>query len=130
MTEIYKFLQLKVEQLRLINRIFARHPINKNSSVSQVNQIIINTFIATLDGRTSEGAIILHNVGTRFARNISSIFVEQDVELLIEELAKFWKKNFFGDINNIQVTKDTATFDIENCFESSHLPNIGKPVCK
>ena len=126
----YMDLQRKIEQSQIIDRIFEQKPLQDDSTPSYITQTIVRTFISTIDARTPDGAVILYDIGTTLANKFDVMFKGNDIDYILNELSKFWRKNSFGEIDNIIVEKDGIHFSVYDCFECSHLPDIGRTVCR
>ncbi len=123
-------LQHKLEQLQIANRAFTQNIISEESSTAKVAQIFNKVFISTIDARIPQGAAILYEAGTVVGNNIVPIFVGNDVDALLAEVAAFWKKYALGQIDEVRVLPKQLFFSVYECFECSHYTNIGKTICK
>ena len=91
---------------------------------------IINTFTVVIDARVPENEIIHYDVGTKLGKKLEPLFKSTEYNDIFYELASFWKKNGFGHIDELEITQKATTFNVYDCFECSHMPNIGRTVCK
>jgi predicted hydrocarbon binding protein/DNA-binding HxlR family transcriptional regulator len=70
---------------------------------------------------------ILHKAGKR----VGDVFYEElkndDLNKLLENLAKFWESKQLGQIE--VKTFDPLTLCVYDCFECKDLPEIGEPAC-
>ncbi|OLS14250.1 MAG: ArsR family transcriptional regulator [Promethearchaeota archaeon CR_4] len=120
----------KEEQIQIANRAFTQKFLNEESTASQVTQIFNKVFITTIDARVPQGAAILFEAGTIIGNNLVPIFISDNSEALLAEAAAFWRKYALGQIDDIRTTPNQLRFNVYECFECSHYPNIGRPVCK
>ncbi len=77
-----------------------------------------------------EGIIIdpiLQNVGKKMGEALFSKLYDENLEVFIKNISKFWQNNRLGKLNiNLgQIIKITSI----DCFECSYLPKTGKPAC-
>lgn len=70
---------------------------------------------------------ILHNAGMKVGLTYYEKLKDDEIEVLIDNLSKFWKKNRLGRIK-IE-TKEPLTLRAYDCFECEDLPKIGRSAC-
>ncbi len=130
MNDGFHQLEHKLEQFQIADRAFTQNAVREDTTAAKVAQIFNKVFITTIDARMPQGAAILFEAGTIVGNNIVPIFVGDNVEALLAEIAAFWRKYALGQIDEVQVMPRQLVFNVYECFECSHYPNIGKPVCK
>ncbi len=70
---------------------------------------------------------ILHNAGVKVGSTFYDKLKSQDTEIMVEKIAKFWKKNKLG---SIKIEKnEPLTLRAYDCFECEDLPKIGRSAC-
>ena len=74
--------------------------------------------------------MLLHYIGANLANKFQILFDGTTLDVLLEQLTGFWRKQSFGQIEDVKYGNKSVTFKVYDCFECSHLPNIGVPVCK
>lgn len=114
----------------IIDNMFQKRNLDENANSVKIIQSIFNTFTTVIDARVPESEIIHFNVGQTLGKKFVDLFVSQEEEALLMELSKFWRKHGFGVIDQLKFGQDAITFNVYECFECSHLPNLGRPVCK
>lgn len=70
---------------------------------------------------------ILHNAGIKVGSTYYENLKDDEIDGLIENLSKFWKKNRLG---RIKIEKsEPLTLRAYDCFECEDLPKIGRSAC-
>jgi len=114
----------------LMDRIFTIKNIKSQEDTQKILGSIINTFTVVIDARVPENEIIHYDVGTKLGKKLEPLFKSTEYNDIFYEFAGFWKKNGFGQIDELEITKKSTTFNVYECFECSHMPNMGRTVCK
>lgn len=70
---------------------------------------------------------ILHNAGVKVGLTYYEKLKNDEIEVLIDNLSKFWKKNKLGRIKIENI--DPLTLRAYDCFECEDLPKIGRSAC-
>jgi predicted hydrocarbon binding protein len=129
----YNSLTSKLNQLNYVKKI----PLFKNPqqymeyTVDKVNKTILKTFVTSIDSQIPEGAALLYDIGNTLGDRMLPLFMATDLKDLLEQLSDFWGRNLLGEIKELQFkSKKDLTFSVYECFECSHMPDIGQPVCK
>lgn len=130
MKQNYEILFNKVKQVEIVDRLFENEDIQHEKPSSQIVKTMVRTFITYIDAKVPEGAVLLRDIGKILANKFEPYFISTDSEVLIEEVRRFWKKNAFGEVDNIQYEPNQIQFNVYDCFECSHFPNINNTVCK
>ncbi len=128
--ELYQTLIQRVERTGFIDNIFSRTPQENLKRQDIYLNVFVRTLINSVDARTPQGATTLYDVGKILACKFSDLFKASDINNLIDELKRFWKTMKLGEIDEFMRVGDTISFKVYECFECSHLPNIGQTVCK
>ncbi len=123
-------LQHKLEQFQIAERVFSQNALSGDTSAVKVAQIFNKVFITTIDARVPQGAAVLYEAGTIVGNNLVPTFVGDNLEKLLAEMAVFWRKYAMGQIDEVQIKPRQLFFNVYECFECSHYPNVGRPVCK
>ncbi len=116
----------------IIEKMFeTRDPQLQSKEISgKIMQTIFNTFTTVIDARIPEAETIHYAVGQTLGKNFEHLFLSKEEGALMGELAAFWKQHGFGHIDDLKLGPDVITFKVYECFECSHLPDLGRPVCK
>ena len=114
----------------LMDRIFEKKQIKSQEDTKKILGSMINTFTVVIDARVPENEIIHYDVGTKLGNKLEFIFKSTEYNEIFYELGSFWDKNGFGQIDELEISPELVTFNVYDCFECSHLPNIGRTVCK
>jgi len=133
--DAYNSLKIKFSQINFIKRIptteiekiehYSEIPIDK------IDKTIIKTFITSIDSRIPQGAALLYDIGVIIGDTLHPLFIGTELNKLLNQLADFWQRNLLGEIDEVQFESDNKLFfNVYECFECSHMPNIGQPVCK
>ncbi len=133
--DVYNSLKNKFSQINFIKRIpttglekvdnYSEIPIDK------IDKTILKTFITSIDSRIPEGAALLYDIGVNIGDTLHPLFIGGDLNKLLNQLADFWQRNLLGEIDEVQFESNKKLFfNVYECFECSHMPNIGQPVCK
>lgn len=129
----YRSLTSKLNQLNYIRKI----PLLENPqeyveyTVDKVNKTILKTFVTSIDSQIPEGAALLYDIGNTLGDRMLPLFMATDLKDLLNQLSDFWGRNLLGDIKDIQFkSQKDLNFSVYECFECSHMPDIGQPVCK
>lgn len=129
----YKALTSKLNQLNYVRKI----PLFQNPqqyleyTVDKVNKTILKTFVTSIDSQIPEGAALLYDIGSTLGERMLPIFIATDLKDLLSQLSDFWGRNLLGEINDVQFKSNKElSFSVYECFECSHMPDIGQPVCK
>ena len=70
---------------------------------------------------------ILHNAGIKVGLAYYNKLQNEEIEIMEDNIAHFWKENKLG---NIKVEKlEPLTLKAYDCFECEDLPKIGKSAC-
>ena len=130
--ENYAELLRKTEQLTFFDRAIEKSEAIGEMSNNHIFRLLNTAFITAIDARVPEGALVLYEVGSNFATNLKEVFVASEFDGLLEELAHFWKEHALGQIDEVRTSEEGANlhFNVYDCFECSHMPNIGQTVCK
>src|SRR5271157_506118 len=128
--EGYAILEHKVNQLQLVDRLFDQQPLVDNPDAGKVVQTIARVFITAIDSRVPEGAALLFDSGTMVGKYLDPLFQSVEMDPLVEELGQFWRKFSFGEIDEVMQTSDAVYFNVYDCFECSHVPNVGQTICR
>ena len=126
----YKILESKYEQLVVVDRLFQQENINDSDDVAKIIQTLARTFITVIDARVPEGAVVLFDVGSVLADKYEGFFRSTELDILLDEVSRFWKRYAFGEIDDLVVEQDNMEFCVYDCFECSHFPNVNQTVCK
>jgi predicted hydrocarbon binding protein len=115
----------------IINRITKGLCVDKNAETSVFLRTMINALNSVLNMFTSDGGAVLFQVGKILGQTYESFFKGDNEIALLEDLSIFWQENKFGTMTDFEkVNENLLFFDVYDCFECSHLPNLGKTVCK
>jgi predicted hydrocarbon binding protein len=96
-----------------------------------VNKIILKTFITSIDSTIPQGATILYDIGETLGNQINHLFVGNELRKLLSQIGDFWQRNLLGEIDEVRFESDKEFyFNVYECFECSHMPDIGQTVCK
>jgi predicted hydrocarbon binding protein len=134
LNKTYQTLKNKFSQINFIKRIptggiqnnqFSEIPIDK------IDKTILKTFITSIDSRIPEGAALLYDIGVIIGDRIHPLFVDTKLDKLLNQLGDFWERNLLGEIDEVEfISNEQLYFNVYECFECSHMPDIGQPVCK
>jgi predicted hydrocarbon binding protein len=70
---------------------------------------------------------ILHNAGIKVGLTYYNKLQNEEIKIMVDNIANFWKENKLG---NIKVeTLEPLTLRAYDCFECEDLPKIGKSAC-
>ncbi len=130
MQESFNQLLHKLEQFQIAERVFTQKSLDTETPAVKVAQLFNKVFVTTIDARMPQGAAILYEAGTIVGNNLVPIFVGDNAEAILAEATVFWKKYALGQIDEVRINPSQLFFSVYECFECSHYPNIGKPVCK
>lgn len=114
----------------IIDDVFKIRSLEINSESSLVLRTLFNTYTSVIDARVPDAEKLNFIVGKQLGNQFSTIFKGDSREHLIGELQKFWQKHEFGIIDDVHLEPGTINFKVYECFECSHLPTLGHPVCK
>ncbi|MHA1521787.1 MAG: V4R domain-containing protein [Promethearchaeota archaeon] len=116
----------------IIDKMFETRNLHSKSKEEsgKIMQTVFNTFTTVIDAHIPEAETIHFAVGQTLGKNFENMFISKEEGALMEELTEFWKQNGFGHIDELKFGTDTITFNVYECFECSHLPVLGHPVCK
>lgn len=128
--EGYKMLVHKVDQLRFIDRLFSEVKLDPESESALVTSTLTRAFITSIDSRVPEGGRLLYDIGGNIGSKLEVLFKSEDLDFLLEELARFWKKHSFGAIDDVKQVDKQISFNVYDCFECKHMPNVGQTLCK
>jgi predicted hydrocarbon binding protein len=126
----YEIFKKKSEQIAFIDTLFEQNTLNPESNTGNIVRTMATAFITTIDARTPDGAKLLFEVGTILGGKFEILFTAEDSNDLIEQLGYFWKKHGFGVIDEIKNEEQKILFNVYDCFECQHMPNIGQTVCR
>ncbi|MBD3350610.1 MAG: hypothetical protein GF364_03895 [Candidatus Lokiarchaeota archaeon] len=126
----YRVINQKFKQLAVVDRLFQTNEIKNEPSSGDVLRTIAQTFMTLIDARIPEGAVLLFDVGHILAERFEDFFVSEDLEKLLSEVAVFWRKYKFGEIDDVEIGNKIVKLNVYDCFECSHFPNINQTVCK
>jgi predicted hydrocarbon binding protein len=133
MLKTYKSLKSKLNQLNYVREI----PLFKNPgqyveyNVDKINKTILKTFVTSIDSQIPEGAALLYDIGNTLGTRMLPLFIATNLKDLLNQLSDFWTKNLLGEIKDLQFkSRKELNFSVYECFECSHMPDIGQPVCK
>ncbi len=128
--ELYQALIQRSERTGFIDNIFSRKTQEELKKQDIYLNVFVRTLINSIDARTPQGATTLYDVGKVLACKFSDLFKANEINDLIIELKNFWKAMKLGEIDEFNKSDDVISFKVYECFECSHLPNIGQTVCK
>jgi len=128
--ELYQTLVQRIERTGFIDKIFSQKSKEDLTKRDVYLNVFVRTLINSIDARTPQGATTLYDVGKVLASRFSDLFNSNNINDLIVELKKFWKEMKLGEIDEFNKSEDVISFKVYECFECSHLPNIGQTVCK
>ncbi len=114
----------------IVENMFKQRNLTNDSDPGLILQSIFNTFTTVIDARFPESAQIHYDIGTKLGNNFEGFFVSTELNALVEELQQFWKRNGFGRIEELEFKPGEIRFNVYNCFECNHLPDMGRTVCK
>ena len=114
----------------ILEEMFQNRALAANSESSLVLRTLFNTYTSVIDARVPDAEKLNFLVGKQLGQQFSPIFQSDNREHLITELQKFWQKHEFGAIDDIHLEPGKINFKVYECFECSHLPTLGHPVCK
>lgn len=114
----------------IIEKMFVERNLSNKSDPGAILQSIFNTFTTVIDARVPESAKIHYDIGLKLGKNFEGFFVSNELNDLVYELQKFWKRNGFGRIEELDFKPGEIKFNVYNCFECSHIPDMGRTVCK
>lgn len=126
----YKILTTKHEELVIVDRLFQQEGLTDNESAAKIIQTLARTFITVIDARVPEGAVLLFDVGSVLADKYEGFFRSTELDVLLDEISRFWKKYAFGEIDDLIVDTNNLEFCVYDCFECSHFPDVNQTVCK
>jgi predicted hydrocarbon binding protein len=128
--DLYVKLLQHMQRFTFVDRVFDQKPLSADPTPNDVTRSMASAFISAIDARIPEGAQLLFEVGGSIANKLQLVFQASDVDHLIEELNHFWRKNGFGEIDEVKVEAGKIDFKVYDCFECTHMPNIGQTVCR
>ncbi len=115
----------------IIDNLFRSRDLNNpNAPNTLVLQSILNTFSTVLDATVPNSDMIKKNVGHLLGDKLTYLFPANTIEGLLDQLKQFWRSHGFGFIDEISINSGEIFFNVYECFECSHLPDIGRPMCK
>ncbi|MCF2139092.1 MAG: 4-vinyl reductase [Candidatus Lokiarchaeota archaeon] len=114
----------------IIENMFRDRKITQNDDSSKIIKTLFNTFTTIIDARVPKAEEIHYIVGKQLGDKFEGLFFSEEEEALLEEISRFWKRNGFGIIDELRFEPSRIIFNVYECFECSHLPNLGRPVCK
>ena len=114
----------------IIQNMFDTRKLSNKSDPGAILQSIFNTFTTVIDARVPESAKIHYDIGLKLGYNFQGFFSSKELQDLVYELQEFWRRNGFGRIEELEFKPGEIQFNVYNCFECSHIPNIGRTVCK
>lgn len=130
MEQNYEILSEKVKQVEIVDNLFENKDVQQDIPSTNIVKTMVRTFITYIDAKIPEGAVLLRDIGHILATKFEPFFISSDPEILIEEVRRFWKKNAFGEVDDIRYEPKEIQFKVYDCFECSHFPNIHNTVCK
>lgn len=136
LTDTYNTLKNKFSQINFIKRIPTTSSVERfNESIEipidKIDKTILKTFITSIDSRIPEGAALLYDIGVMIGDRLHPLFIATNVEDLLNQLSDFWVSNLLGEIDEVEFeSENKISFNVYECFECSHMPDIGQPVCK
>lgn len=128
--ELYQTLIQRIERTGFIDNIFSKTTQEDLKKQDIYLNVFVRTLINSIDARTPQGATTLYDVGKVLAYKFSELFKSNDINDLIIELKNFWRTMKLGEIDEFNKSDEVISFKVYECFECSHLPNIGQTVCK
>lgn len=69
---------------------------------------------------------IMKKLGTDIGARIGKGFRSNNCVGVLKELANFWDIHTLGDM---YIDNDNLTVQVENCYQCSRMPNVGKTLC-
>lgn len=130
MTDAFAHFSKKETEFLVINRLFSQTALTPTSPPAVVSKTLARVFISSIDNSIPEGPKILFNVGQTVGYQLSPIIQGTEIGELLFYLSKFWKAQAFGIIDDVKETAEHITFNVYDCFECAHVPNIGRTICK
>ena len=113
----------------IIRNLIEKNNINANSENSIFLRNMISCFMTVLNVFTSDRKKILFRVGVLLGENYESMFEAEDEIALLNSICKFWERNDFGKVRNIEKDGNKIKFSVFDCFECRDFPNVGEPIC-
>ncbi len=127
----YNDIKFRLDQLSVLNGIKTPSEL-QDWNKTKVNKTILKTFVSSIDARIPTGANLLYDIGSVLGDKFKDLFQANTIDELLDQFNHFWRNNELGEIDEvcIESNENTICFNVYECFECSHMPVIGEPVCK
>ncbi len=114
----------------IISNIFnsRKNQIEHNPGI--VMKSVLNTFSTIINSYVPESEELNYKIGTKLGQEFKDFFRPKELPEIVEDLRRFWKKNGFGDLEEVAINDGTVQFSVYDCFECAYMPNIQRRVCK
>ncbi len=70
---------------------------------------------------------ILYEAGVQVGETLYHKVKDQDIQVLAQNIAKFWQGHSLGTVEVIKL--EPLTINVHDCFECQNLPPLGKAAC-
>ena len=124
----YDLIRRREEDLDTFESIFT--PRMYPETQRAINRTVFQTFVDSIYDKINGWESILFKSGNNLATKVHHYFKGETIDVLTEELSKFWVYESFGVIDEINIEGNDLFFNVYDCFECVDLdPNIGHTVC-
>ncbi|MHA1339066.1 MAG: V4R domain-containing protein [Promethearchaeota archaeon] len=109
---------------------FKNAQIDIDSEVRVLVRTMITAFSIVINMYSDEASEILKHTGEVLGEMYCSILKGNNYKDLISILKDFWSRTNLGEFRNINYKDKGVEFEIFDCFECSHQPNLHRKLCK
>ncbi len=128
--DLYDRINKRLEKDAYIESLFCAETLTRKNPDPMLFHTLTRAFITAIYAAVPDGAIFLYDIGGTIAKKFEYYFPSQELTHLLADLQNFWRKNHFGQIKDVQISADLVNFRVYDCFECSHMPNVGQTVCR
>jgi uncharacterized protein len=119
--------KLKREQLQEDISAYIQRYISSENDPFEFFRLIFHTLRVSLLTQGVDIDPILREAGLKVGETLYIKIQDPDMETFLENIAKFWESHSLGtvEIKNLK----PLTINVDDCFECSGLPYLGRPAC-
>jgi uncharacterized protein len=119
--------KLHHEQLQEDISTYIQRYISSENDPFEFFRLIFHTLRVSLLTQGVDIDPILHDAGLKVGETLYYKLQGPDPETFLENIAKFWETHSLGTVE-IKTLKP-LTINVQDCFECSGLPYLGRPAC-
>ena len=119
--------KLQREQLQEDISAYIQRYISTENDPFEFFRLIFHTLRISLLTQGVDIDPILHEAGLKVGKTLYIKIQDPDMNTYLGNIAKFWETHSLGrlEIKNLK----PLTIDVDDCFECSGLPYLGRPAC-